>query len=353
MQFKNDILLNREKRTATIRLYGDIGTDINGHYLAQELAYLDQQVDEIEVRINSDGGDVSHGLSIVSAIDSAQAFVRAYIDGIAASMAAVIALTADEVSMNDYARLMVHDPYYVEDHGKLQKKLSQRARKALENIKQLLRGIMKRRGVDEDKIENYMKEETWFSATDAQTAGFIDAIVQTGKKELAALAPMKLVAKLNKQTKQQPNKEKKMKKVLAKFNLGEDAKEDQVLNAIKEMETGHANQVQKLVDKLVEVGKATGSISEKTENKMRELAGKDLDLFVDLLNVEGVKPSDDGNRISDAIEKLVKAQKTTVKDEPKKAFNEYTYQELKAMKEADNDTFKALYKDYYGEDYKD
>lgn len=86
---------------------------------------------------------------------------------------------------------------------------------------------------------------------------------------------------------------------------------------------------------------------------MRELAGKDLDLFVDLLNVEGVKPSDDGNRISDAIEKLVKAQKTTVNDEPKKAFNEYTYQELKAMKEKDNDTFKALYKDYYGEDYKD
>lgn len=351
MDFKNEIVLNREKRTATIRLYGDIGTDINGHYMAQELSYLDQQVDEINIRINSDGGDVSHGLSIVSAIDSTQAFVRAYIDGIAASMAAVIALAADEVIMNDYARLMVHDPYYSDENGTVEKKLSQRAKKALESIKGILRGIMKRRGVDDGKVENYMKEETWFTADEAKTAGFIDAIITTGEKELAALAPIKLVAKLN-ETKQQPKIENEMKKVFAKFNLGEDAKEDQVLNAINEMETNHKSQLDKLVDKLVEVGKATGSISDKTEDKMRQLAGKDLDLFVDLLNVEGVKPADDGNRISDAIEKLVKAQ-TKQKPEPKKAFNEYTSDELKAMKKNDLEGFRNLWRDYYGEEYED
>lgn len=52
-------------------------------------------------------------MSIVSAMLSVKTPVYAHIDGIAASMAAVVAVAAKRVYMMDFAKLMIHDPYFV------------------------------------------------------------------------------------------------------------------------------------------------------------------------------------------------------------------------------------------------
>ena len=96
-----ELIENKEKREATIRMYGVIGRDVDGNRMAYDIANLDKEADTIHILINSDGGSVSQGLSVVSAILSAKAYIHAHVNGIAASMAAVIAISSDKVSMQD------------------------------------------------------------------------------------------------------------------------------------------------------------------------------------------------------------------------------------------------------------
>ena len=71
----------------------------------------------IHIRMNSPGGNVFQGMSIVSAILSMNTPVCVHIDGIAASMAAVVAVAADRVGMMDFANMMIHDPYFTGESG--------------------------------------------------------------------------------------------------------------------------------------------------------------------------------------------------------------------------------------------
>lgn len=96
--------------TAQVFLYGFIGDydGANASDFVKDLMDLQNKYRTIEVHINSQGGSVYEGLAIITAIKQCKARLVGYIDGIAASMAAVIALSLPEVYMNRYARLMTH-----------------------------------------------------------------------------------------------------------------------------------------------------------------------------------------------------------------------------------------------------
>ena len=67
--------------------------------------------DDLVVRINSPGGYVMEGLAIYNALASAKVAgrkVTIHIDGLAASMASVIAMVGDEIIMADNALMMIH-----------------------------------------------------------------------------------------------------------------------------------------------------------------------------------------------------------------------------------------------------
>ena len=295
MDLKFSKIVNREKRTAEMLLYGTLGDDqakgeINGHYFARELNFLGREYDEIKIRINSDGGDVSHGLSIVSEMMASNAFIIAQVDGIAASMAAVLLPAADRVVMNDYAKVMIHSPYYVDENGEMMKNLSDKNKKALIVIKDTLAQLLGKRGIEADEIGTMLKTDTWFSSSEALTAKLIDEVITTGKmKQLAALEPMRLVAKINNE-----HNLIHMKKVIAKLNgfglnLTEDATEDQMVAALDTFQPKTAEPSEKLVNSLIAVGKKTGVVTdgdEGNESKLRKLAKVDFDLFVDMLGIE-------------------------------------------------------------------
>ena len=188
-------LVNRNSKEATLRLYGTLGEKVDGDYFAQEIGYLDSEVNTIHIRINSPGGSVFQGLSIVSAIIAAKAKVITYIDGVAASMASVIAVSGHKILMNDFARIMVHDPFFADDCGEKVEKLAERDKRALFAIKSILEGILKRRCKAEINVEQMMKKETWLSANEAISAGLIDSIVVTGRK-IENMEPFKMVALL-------------------------------------------------------------------------------------------------------------------------------------------------------------
>ncbi len=187
--------VNKATREAVMRLYGEIGSKIDGDYFAQQLASLDaEDLDMIRIRVNSPGGYVFQGMSIVSALLSMNTPVCVHIDGIAASMAAVIAVAADKVCMMDYAKMMIHDPYFADTDSKT---MNAKQRKTIARLTDMLRQVLVRRGMDEATMSKLMREETWFSASEAKAAGLCDEITSSARNEYMGLEPMQLVAAIN------------------------------------------------------------------------------------------------------------------------------------------------------------
>jgi ATP-dependent protease ClpP protease subunit len=179
-------------KEAVMRLYGVIGKKVDGDAFAQELASLDGLgLDQINIHGNTLGGDVVQGMSIVSAILSMRTPVVFHVDGIVASMGAIIAVACDRVVMMDFARLMIHDPFFM---GQGADKLTLKQKKMLANCTEMLQVVLSRRGKSQEDVADLMKAETWFSAQEAKAAGLCDQIVSSTKTDLVNMAPLQLVA---------------------------------------------------------------------------------------------------------------------------------------------------------------
>ena len=109
--FFNVILPRDAKSAVAILLYGGIGSGenrVDSSALVAELMDLASRYENIDIRINSMGGEVFAGMAIFNAIRASQANINIYVDGVAASMAGVIALCGRPLHMSKYARLMLH-----------------------------------------------------------------------------------------------------------------------------------------------------------------------------------------------------------------------------------------------------
>ena len=102
-----------EGSKATIRIYQNID-DWGGPWgmsateLAAELDALPAGIDTIELRINSYGGVVFEAITIMNALRSHDARIVAVVEGLAASAASFLAVSADETVMMPSSRLMLH-----------------------------------------------------------------------------------------------------------------------------------------------------------------------------------------------------------------------------------------------------
>lgn len=102
------------KQAAEILIYGDIGdkwddASVTARSMVTELNALDAS--EINVRINSIGGSVIDGLAIYNAFKRHNAKINVFIDGIALSIASLIAMAGDTVTMAENGLMMIHAPY--------------------------------------------------------------------------------------------------------------------------------------------------------------------------------------------------------------------------------------------------
>jgi ATP-dependent protease ClpP protease subunit len=104
-----------DERTAEVLIYGDIGESwwgesVTAKKFVQELDALD--VDTLTIRINSPGGSVTEGIAIHNAIRRHKAASKpVVVDGVAASIAGLIAMAGTTVQMSDNAAFMVHAPW--------------------------------------------------------------------------------------------------------------------------------------------------------------------------------------------------------------------------------------------------
>ena len=91
-------IVNKD-RSVSILLYGDIGENVgvSSEMIVARLMELSKTYSHIDVRINSNGGDVFSGFAIYNALKSSSMDITIHVDGLAASIAGAIALCGKPV----------------------------------------------------------------------------------------------------------------------------------------------------------------------------------------------------------------------------------------------------------------
>ena len=163
-----------------VDIYDDIGggdsffgpTGISAQAFAQEIGDIKGDID---VHINSAGGDVFDGIAISNAINGHHGFVSTVVDGLAASIASVIAQSGRRRTMQAGSMMMIHDAmggsFGNEDE---MRKMASTLSKVSDNLAAIYANRSKRGTADSWRAS--MKEETWYTAEEAVVAGLADAI---------------------------------------------------------------------------------------------------------------------------------------------------------------------------------
>ncbi|MBZ9666334.1 ATP-dependent Clp protease proteolytic subunit [Pseudomonas sp. LMG 31766] len=161
---------------AEILLYDEIGAwGITAQQFARELKALGD-LSLISLRIHSPGGDVFEGTAIYNLLKHHPARVEAHIDGLAASMATVIAMAADTIYMPENAMMMVHRPWGIQG-GEADD--MRRYADLLEKIEDtMVAAYMAKTGKSQDDIKALLKAETWMDGREAVEAGFADQLTE-------------------------------------------------------------------------------------------------------------------------------------------------------------------------------
>jgi len=164
---------NKAGETADIYIFDEIGTyGVTAQDFISEIKGLKDM--PINLRINSLGGDVFDGMAMYNVIKRREAKTTVYIEGIAASIATIIALGADEVIMAENSLFMIHNAWGgTSGEAKDMRKTAE----TLDKITSELTDIyVKKTGLSFEALAEMMDEETWLNAEEAFALGFIDTI---------------------------------------------------------------------------------------------------------------------------------------------------------------------------------
>jgi ATP-dependent protease ClpP protease subunit len=170
-----------EERTAEVLIYGDIGESwwgesVTAKQFVQELDALD--VDTLTLRINSPGGSVTEGIAIHNAIRRHKAANKiVVIDGLAASIASLIAMAGDTVQMSDNAAFMVHAPWGFAMGNSAE--LREYADLLDFWAEAMSASYARKTGKTKDDMLALLTDgkDHWYTAAEAKDAGFVDEVI--------------------------------------------------------------------------------------------------------------------------------------------------------------------------------
>ena len=150
---------------------------------------------DIEVEINSPGGDVFAGSEIYTTLKEYPGNVHVKIVGVGASIASVIAMAGDKVSISPTAQLMIHNVSSGQ-HGDY-RDLQSRA-DALKSMNVSVANAYElKTGIPQDELLEMMNKETWLNAQESLEKGFVDEIMfQNDVKYVASAGGIGLPAEV-------------------------------------------------------------------------------------------------------------------------------------------------------------
>ena len=168
------------KKRGALHLYDAVGgwDGIRAKHVVEKLESLkDEGAEHLDVHINSPGGDIFEGMAIHTAIASwPRGEKRVHIDGLAASIASVVAMAGDEIEISPTAMVMVHEPraFAMGEAADLRKTADR-----LDAIRDVMCGVYaERTGLAKAEVEKLVAAETWMSAAEAVKKGFADKVAE-------------------------------------------------------------------------------------------------------------------------------------------------------------------------------
>lgn len=217
IQSKNNQLMtvkNLTSNSADLYIYGEIvdnadwkwdDSDVMPDDVLEALNSVDG-LDELNIYINSPGGSVFAGQAIYNMLNRNKAKKNVYVDGVAASMASIIALVGDNIYIPSNAYFMIHKPLTIAVGN------ASDFRKLADDLDVIEKGLVNiyeenlKEGIDIETIKDLMEKETWLTGQEVQDYFNVDVIepknyAACGSDLLAKYekTPRKLVAVENKE----------------------------------------------------------------------------------------------------------------------------------------------------------
>ena len=240
-----------ESDVTEVMIYDEIGLyGVNAKSFVEEIKEIPKSA-SVLLRINSPGGSVVDGLAIYDAVNRLPQKVTSRIEGIAASMASVIALAADEVVMSENSLYMIHNVWggEVGDSDDLRK-----AADLMDKMSDRLVNIyVSKTGKSEEQVRSWMDEETWFDSSEAFESGFINSIEE----------PIRMAAKFD------IDKYDYKNKVLVNKLFNNNKKENQMEKEFENLKS----YISELFNKKADVKEVKILDNEEVVEKMKSLEG--------------------------------------------------------------------------------
>jgi ATP-dependent protease ClpP protease subunit len=180
----------REGRADWYRITNRADTGVTDLYIYDEIGYFGVTAadlvndlrgisgSEIELHLNTPGGEVFDGLAIYNALKHHPANVTVYVDSLAASIGSVIAMAGDRVIMGRNATMMIHDGHGLSvGNAADMREMADLLDKTSDNIASV---YAERTGTPTATWRKAMKAETWYNANEAVKAGLADEVQGTG-----------------------------------------------------------------------------------------------------------------------------------------------------------------------------
>lgn len=183
---------NLTSSSADLYIYGEIVNNTDWKWDESDVMPEDvlnalnqiNNLSEVNIYINSPGGSVFAGLAIYNMLSRNKAKKIVHVDGVAASIASIIALAGDEINIPSNAFMMIHKPL-VGMYGN-----ATDLRKAADDLDALEEGLMNVytenlvEGVEADTIRDMLQNETWLNGN--EVAKYFNVKVTEAKNYVAS-----------------------------------------------------------------------------------------------------------------------------------------------------------------------
>lgn len=263
-------ILNQIKQmtqnSADIYIYGDIydswwDDESNSAISLKDKLLELGDISEINLHINSLGGDVFEGIAMFNLLKQHKANVKVYIDGVAASIASVIAMAGDTIYMPKNSMMMIHNCWsYACGNSKEFRKLADDLDKIMESS---IESYMSKINITKEELKELLDNESWLTAQECFDMGFADELLPMSDdiEQSASKSIMDLV------------KENQNLKMQIKQETKDEDDEAEVVNVSEDS-------IEEIANRVVEKIKEDDSAEQKLNNKIKE----DSNMFESFFN---------------------------------------------------------------------
>lgn len=181
------IKVSKTNNRAVLTVYGAIGDrDFSGDSISKHIGELEELYDSIDMHIHTCGGSVFEGNVICNIIKNSKAEIDIYIDGLAASMGAIILTAARRVYIAENGFIMIHRPSSSGNGNAEDMEQYARLLRAMED--DFCRVLCVKTGEADAKIRKLLSGgDHWFTAREAKNIGLVDGITSCIAKDIKQL----------------------------------------------------------------------------------------------------------------------------------------------------------------------